>query len=689
MTGTDREQPRKQGWRKRVGWLAGGAAVLAVCAGIRGVWGPGAANADSPVGKLFGKKSEPAAKKTAKPAAANGAIPAEIAAPDKQTIVATVNGQSISRNELGQECLAHFGEDVLETLVNKQLIAEHCKLKNISVTRAEVQAEIARMAERFALPKDQLLKMLREERGISPTQYANEIIWPAVALRKLAAEQLIVSEEELQQAWDTLYGPAVQARLIACKTLAEAQEIRALALENPADFGELAKRRSTDTNSAAAKGMIQPIHKHQGDPQIERVAFALKPDEISDILLVGDQYVILKCDVHLKSQPVPRAKVEKVLTESIRDKKLREVSEGLFKQLQENARVENVHNDPVKRKQYPGVAAIINGRKVTLLELAEACIDRHGEEMLHGMINRALLEQACKKRKVVVTEQEMQTEIARAAVSMGKTTNGDQPDIEAWLADVEKNQGLSPELYRHDVVWPSVALKKLVGEDAEITKEDLRKSFEANYGERVRCRAIVFNSLRQANKAWEKARDHVHPGDPSKFDESLAYFGQLAEEYSIETGSKTMKGEVPPIQRHGGQPMLENAAFELKRGDISGIINVGPERYVVLFCEGRTKPEVTDFEDVQKLIYDDLREKKMRLAMSQEFTALERKAAIDNYLTGTMQSGSKSALDATTRPDADRGLLDPRDSLPPPKSGRSVKGGPASRTAVRPASALR
>jgi hypothetical protein len=91
---------------------------------------------------------------------------------------------------------------------------------------------------------------------------------------------------------------------------------------------------------------------------------------------------------------------------------------------------------------------------------------------------------------------------------------------------------------------------------------------------------------------------------------------------------------------------------------------------------------------VQKQIYDDLREKKMRLAMSQEFSALERQANIDNYLTGTMQSGSKS-LDVTTRPDADRGLLDPRDSLPPPKSGRPAKGGPASRTAVRPASALR
>src|SRR6185437_9075925 len=431
MTRTDREQPRNQGWRKRTGWLAGGAAVLVVCACIRGAWGPEAANADSPVGKLFGKKAAPVANKTAKPAAAKGVTPEAVAAPDKQTIVATVNGQEVSRNELGQQCLAHFGEDVLETLVNKQLIAEHCKLKNVAVTQAEVQAEITRMAERLALPKDQLLKMLREERGISPGQYANEIIWPAVALRKLAADRLTVSEPDLQRAWDTLYGPAVQARLIACKSLADAQQIRNEALRDPDKFGELAKRRSIDANSASANGMIQPIHKHQGDPEIERVAFALKPGEISDILVVGNQYIILKCDAQLKAQPVPRSKVDKVLTESIRDKKLRQVSDDLFKELQKGARLENVYNDPVKRKQYPGVAALINGRKVTLLQLAEACIDRHGEEMLRGMINRILLEQACKKRKIVVSEQEMQAEIARAAVAMGKTKDGEQPDIEA------------------------------------------------------------------------------------------------------------------------------------------------------------------------------------------------------------------------------------------------------------------
>ena len=58
-----------------------------------------------------------------------------------------------------------------------------------------------------------------------------------------------------------------------------------------------------------------------------------------------------------------------------------------------------------------------------------------------------------------------------------------------------------------DEVWPSVALKKLVGDNVEITQEDLQQGYEANYGPKVRCRAIVLNNQRRAQEVWEKARE--------------------------------------------------------------------------------------------------------------------------------------------------------------------------------------
>ena len=42
-------------------------------------------------------------------------------------VVAVVNGQSIGRTKLGQETLRRYGEDVLESMVNKYLILQACK----------------------------------------------------------------------------------------------------------------------------------------------------------------------------------------------------------------------------------------------------------------------------------------------------------------------------------------------------------------------------------------------------------------------------------------------------------------------------------------------------------------------------------------------------------------------------------
>jgi parvulin-like peptidyl-prolyl isomerase len=188
------------------------------------------------------------------------------------------------------------------------------------------------------------------------------------------------------------------------------------------------------------------------------------------------------------------------------------------------------------------------------------------------------------------------------------------------------------ETYRRDSVWPSVALKKLVGDKVEVTNEDVQKGYEANYGPRVRCRAIVMDNLRRAQQVWEMARKN-----PSE-----EYFADLAEQYSVEASSRALRGEVPPIQRHGGQPVLEKEAFELKPGELSSLIQVD-SRYVILFCLGRTEPVQVDFAAVRDLIYQDVHEKKLRLAMADSFEKLQDQATIDNYLEGTSHTAKNTA----------------------------------------------
>jgi parvulin-like peptidyl-prolyl isomerase len=656
MTGTEPLLPVRHApkWKRRFLLLGGSVAVVALCLVIRSIWGPEGANAQAQRGK-------------AEPAVDDRSAADAPAAQPKLDVAAVVNHEKITRDELARDCIMHYGKDVLESLVNKHLIAEQCRQRSIVVTRKEVDGEIDRMAERFGLPTEQWLKLLKEERGIGPEQYARDIIWPTIALRKLAATRVEPTKQEVLEAYETQFGPAVQVRLIAITNLEKAREVRAKAVKKPDEFGILAKQESEDPNSASAKGIIQPIRKHLGDAKIEQVAFAMQPGEISDLIAVQGQYVILKCEAHLPARPVPMNTVEKTLSEAVRDKKLRLVAEQVFKELQKASVVENIFNDPQKRQAYPGVAAKINGATITMRELAEECIERHGGDVLSGAINHRLLEQECKRRGVVIGKQDTDAEVARAAVAMGKTTKGGTPDVDAWLKQVTVDQGMSLEMYLHDVVWPSVALKKLVGDKVEVSEDDLRKGYEANYGPRVRCRAIVLNQQRRAQEVWELARKKP----------TIENFGQLAAEYSVEAGSRSLEGEVPPIQKHGGQPMLEQEAFALRPGELSSIVQVG-DKFVILFCEGRTEPIEADFNEVRKDLYEDIHEKKLRIAMAAEFKRIQEGAQIDNYLAGTSQS---SKLDKQLL----RQKRSPDDIDLEPATTSAAR--PAARSAVRPASA--
>jgi len=623
-------------WKTRLAVVLGGVAVIAACLLIRYFWGVDTANADPfrqtpaagrPVGPAAGLASPAAAtgSSAAKTPAAKGQPPSGEAAAAK--VVGMVNGEKITREQLAQDCLRHYGKDVLENMVNKHLISQECKRRGIVISRAEVDAEIQRMAQRFSLPVDQWLKLLKQERGISAAQYASDIIWPTLALRKLAGEKLKVSPQELREAFDTYYGPAVRARMIACKDPRTAEKVRQQAAAKPDEFGNLAKQFSEDA-SASFKGLIQPIRRHTGCKEIEQAAFTMQDGEVSPVIRVAGQFVILKREVLLPgTKAATYEQLAPQLEEIVRERKLRSVAGDLFQQLQKDARVENVLNDPAKSRAMPGVAALINGQQIPLRDLAEECVQAHGETVLAGAIHRKVIEQACKKHNVTVTKEDIDREVGRAAATLLPPKQDGSPDVDGWLKRVTEEQGISEDLYRSDSVWPTVALKKLVGDDVKITEDDLKKGFEANYGARVRCRAIVLNNFRRAQEVWDLARRKP----------TVENFGNLAEQYSIEPGSQALRGEVPPIAKNGGQPTLEKEAFSLRPGDLSGIIQVG-DKFIILLCEGHTKPVDVSYQEVREEIRNDLHEKKLRLAMAEYFDRLKESATVDNFLAGNSPS---------------------------------------------------
>jgi parvulin-like peptidyl-prolyl isomerase len=469
-------------------------------------------------------------------------------------------------------------------------------------------------------------------------------------MRKLAADKLTVSDQQVQDAYESQFGEAIKSRLIVVSKREQADQLRRQLEAHPEDFARIAMQNSQDVNSASIGGLIQPIRHHVGDPAIEKEVFALQPNQISGIIPVGDQFAILKCEDRLPPRNVPLASVKDQLVDKIKEEKLREAASELFGQLQNAATIQNVWNDPQLRQQLPGVVATVNGEQIQYKELAEECLARHGKEVLEVEISHLLLQQAVAKAQVTVTQEDLDAEITHAAQLAGVVDKQGKPDFEKWFQMATKEQGVTKEQYMRDSVWPSAALKKITGGTVQVSEEDLTKSYAANFGERVRCRAIVLANMRRAQEVWGKARQNT----------SMDFFGDLAEQYSVEAQSKALRGEVPPIRRNGGQPQLEEAAFALQPNELSGIIQLG-DKFVVLKCEGRTETVDVSLKDVRDNLYQDIYEKKLRIAMSDKFTEIHDKAKIDNYLAGTSQSPervkgdtAKAAprVDAAVRPTA-------------------------------------
>jgi parvulin-like peptidyl-prolyl isomerase len=612
--GTHVSTGRSGQWRRRLLMIGSGAVVVGLCIAVRGYIGTASAEAQSP--------AEPA------PKAAKSA-PDELpqTQPPKHDVMAVVNGQDIRRDALAAACVDRYGEDVLESIVNKRLIEHHCRNRNIEVTPEEIEAEVDHMAARFKIGRQQWLDMLQRERNINAQQYRRDIIWPTLALRKLAADQLTVSDQELQAAYDSQFGEAIKARLIVVEDRDLAEKLHRQLVDRPDDFARLAMQHSRDVNSASIGGLIQPIHHHVGDLAIEREVFSLKANQVSSIIPVGGQFAILKCEGRIPPRNVPLDSVRDELTEAIKEQRLRDVAGKLFKDLQDAATVQNVWNNPDLRAQMPGIVATVNGEQIRYAELAEECLARYGKDVLELEISHLLLQQALTKQKLSVTQDDLNAEIAHAAKLSGVVDEQGQPDLKQWIKLATEEQGVSRDDYLRDSVWPSAALKKLTGGTIQVTDEDLKKGFDANYGPRVRCRVIVLPNMRRAQEVWDKARQNP----------SMGYFGDLAAEYSIEPTSKALRGEVPPIRRYGGQPQLEDVAFELADGELSGIIQLG-DSYVILKCEGRTEPVEVNLQDVQDILYQDIFEKKIRIAMNKKFDEIRDSARIDNYLAGTSQS---------------------------------------------------
>ena len=281
------------------------------------------------------------------------------------------NAETITYDQVAAEAMSRYGVDVLDAMVNRATVKLACEARGVSVTGAEVNAEITAAAKKYEVDRGTYLQMLQQERGVTPQQYARDVVWPKLALEKLADTQVAVTPEDVRKAFIRTYGPKVKARMIMTDNVRRAQEIYREAAAAPDEFGRLAREHSIDEGSKALDGVIPPISMY-GSPEtaeLEQKAFKLRDGEISGIIqlpFVGmRRYVILKREGLTEAAATKLEDVRPFIEEELREQKVQESVAKVFTQIRDRTTVRNFLTGVVTDPTTAGKAAASAPRPAT------------------------------------------------------------------------------------------------------------------------------------------------------------------------------------------------------------------------------------------------------------------------------------------------------------------------------------
>lgn len=243
------------------------------------------------------------------------------------------------------------------------------------------------------------------------------------------------------------------------------------------------------------------------------------------------------------------------------------------------------------------VAYIYGNIAVTREELGEYLIARFGPEKLQLLVNKKVIEHACRQKGVDVSPVELELALENDCAKLGVSKD-------VFLNQVLKERKVSLYEWKEDVLKPQIMLSKLCQDRVQATDEEIRMCYEANYGEKVEVRIIMYPNDPQSLKTLSKLYDRVRTSEEE--------FIKAAKEQPDANLAMTA-GLIKPINKHAGNKVVEEAAFRLQAGEVSEVINT-PGGILIMRCVRRHPPDRTVvLENVKAQLTKEVLDKKLAL----------------------------------------------------------------------------
>lgn len=291
-----------------------------------------------------------------------------------------------------------------------------------------------------------------------------------------------------------------------------------------------------------------------------------------------------------------------------------------------------------------GVAAVVNGDVVTFSQVRELVGAREkslrdtfqGEELvnkvkevrlaaLNDLIDRQLIIQEFKKNKLTIPEYIVDDQIQTIIrTEFGGDRNAFHRTLEAQgytlarFKEIETEKIIVQAMRQKFVKVNTVVPPKMVDEAYAHDREAFSTP------EQLKLRMIVLKKdsgdPESKKKMAEEIRSKIKAGGE---------FDKLAQMYS-EDSSQESGGDWGWIDRHTLNEQLSKAAFALKPGQVSNVLEVG-DNFYLLFVEAKKNAAVKPMEEVRPEIEKKLLQAERTKAQQKWIESLRKKAFIKTF----------------------------------------------------------
>jgi len=291
--------------------------------------------------------------------------------------------------------------------------------------------------------------------------------------------------------------------------------------------------------------------------------------------------------------------------------------------------------------QLPEIIARVNGTPLDRAELERAVRSLEGQaggpvpaakrdeiyrQLVDQLIALKLLSQECVARKIVIPDAEVESRVAEV-----KKPFPNEQAFSAALAErqmtldklkSEIRQQLQAMKVVETDIKPTVAVT-----DADVTDFYVKNPDKFQEPEAVRASHIMIRTpdvTDEAQKKKAKAEATAVLAEIKKGGD----FAALAKQHSQDAGSAANGGDLGFVPRGQTSPVFEQAAFALKPGQMSGVVE-SPFGYHIIKVAAHRDARTVPLQEVKPQVQEFLTQQQMQQKTEAYVTKLKAKAKID------------------------------------------------------------